>query len=62
MNFKKWLEVGMGGGGVGSGMVAPLQSPTTNPGAFADYHSGPDNPELPPLSPKKRKLKRMNKK
>jgi hypothetical protein len=54
MGFRKWLlEVGMGGGGVGSGMAPPLQRPT--PTAMADYHGGdhrdPRDPDgkLPPV-------------
>ena len=36
MNFKKWLEVGMGGGGVGSG-IEPIKSLIPLPGAFQTY-------------------------
>lgn len=60
MEFKKWLaEVGMGGGGPGGGMTAPLQKPDLS--AMQDYH-GPDgkdpknpNGKLPPV---KRRMKR----
>ena len=60
MGFKQWLaEVGMGGGGVGSGMPPPLQRPDTS--AMADYqdksHADPKNPDgkLPPVKPRKKK-------
>lgn len=60
MEFKKWLiEVGMGGGGVGSGMAPPLQKPDTS--AMADYHgadhkdSRNQNGKLPPV---KRRMKK----
>jgi hypothetical protein len=60
MEFKRWLaEVGMGGGGPGSGMTPPLQSPELT--AMADYQgkeqSDPKNPngKLPPTKPKKKK-------
>lgn len=60
MGFKKWLmEAGMGGGGVGSGMVPPLQKP--EPTAMADYHGeehrDPKNQEgrLPPVKKKRGK-------
>lgn len=36
MNFKKWLEVGMGSGGVGSGLE-PIKSLIPIPGAFQTY-------------------------
>ena len=36
MNFKKWLEVGMGSGGVGSG-IEPIKSLIPLPGAFQTY-------------------------
>lgn len=61
MNFKKWLfEVGMGGGGVGSGVEPPKQNPTGFSGAFADYHSDEStdskNPKgLLPIRKKKKK-------
>lgn len=59
MEFKQWLiEVGMGGGGPGSGMTPPLQKPDTS--AMADYH-GPEgtdpkdqNGKLPPVRRKRR--------
>lgn len=61
MDFKKWLlEVGMGGGGAGSGVEAPLNRPGTE--AMADYHGeegrDPRNQDgkLPPV--KKRKVKK----
>jgi hypothetical protein len=60
VNFKKWLiEVGMGGGGAGSGMTPPLQKPFLT--AMADYHgkegSDPSDPngKLPPTKRKRRK-------
>jgi hypothetical protein len=60
MGFRKWLlEVGMGGGGVGSGMVPPLQRPETT--AMADYHGDghrdPTNQygRLPPAKKKRGK-------
>lgn len=63
MDFRKWLlEVG-GGGGPGGGMTPPLQSPTSNHGAFADYHgeieSDPANPngKLPPVKKNRKKPK-----
>jgi hypothetical protein len=36
MNFKKWLEVGMGAGGVGSGL-SPVKNSFILPGAFQTY-------------------------
>jgi len=60
MEFRRWLlEVGMGGGGVGSGMTPPLQRPDTT--AMQDYHgkedSDPKNPNgaLPPVKKRRRK-------
>lgn len=53
------MEAGMGGGGVGSGMVPPLQKP--EPTAMADYHGeehrDPKNQEgrLPPVKKKRGK-------
>lgn len=59
MNFRSWLaEVGMGGGGVGSGVEPPLQKPDL--AAMADYHGkeGSDsrNPDgkLPPVRKRRR--------
>lgn len=60
MDFRQWLaEVGMGGGGAGSGMTPPLQRPDT--AALSDYH-GPEgadprnqNGKLPPTKAKKKK-------
>lgn len=58
MGFRKWLaEVGMGGGGVGSGMTPPLQRPDVT--AMADYQGpeqrDPKNPvgKLPPTRRRK---------
>lgn len=50
--FKQWLtEVGMGGGGPGSGMEPPKQDPTKiAQGAFADYH-GPKDVQTDPANP-----------
>lgn len=71
MNFKKWLlEVGAGGGGVGSGMIPPREDPaqiitTSNTGGFQTYSddsgSDPSNPDgkLPPTS---KKMKKKSKK
>ena len=66
--FQQWLfEVGMGGGGPGSGMTPPKQDPTQVGGtsAFADYH-GPGSGELPPNAKEqflmKKKLKKKMKK
>lgn len=70
MNFKTWLEVGMGGGGPGSGLEPPRQNPIgllspRSIGAYQDYSddSGrdPANPDgqLPPV---KKKIKLMRKK
>jgi len=60
MDFKSWLvEVGMGGGGVGSGMTPPLQRPDVT--AMADYHgkeqTDPRDPngQLPPVKKKPRR-------
>jgi hypothetical protein len=60
MGFRKWLaEVGMGGGGVGSGMTPPMQAPS--PTAMADHHGeahkNPRNQEgkLPPVQKKREK-------
>lgn len=67
ISFKKWLlEVGMGGGGPGSGIEPPKQDPTkTGSQGFADYHgkdgTDPRNPngQLPPIPKKmKKKMKR----
>jgi hypothetical protein len=60
MEFKRWLaEVGMGGGGPGSGMTPPLQSPGVE--ALADYQgpeqTDPRNPKGK-LPPTKRKIKK----
>lgn len=60
MDFKKWLfEVGMGGGGVGTGLAPPIQRPIYT--AVQDYH-GPEgtdpknqNGKLPPLKKKAKK-------
>ena len=71
MNFKKWLEVGMGGGGVGSGESPPKQDPVqmvsgNNTGGFQVWsdESGSDpsdpNGQLPPT--KSKKLKKAKKK
>lgn len=58
MGFKKWLaEVGMGGGGPGSGMAPPLQRPDL--GAMLDYHGDSDRDprrqdgKLPPVKRKR---------
>jgi hypothetical protein len=60
MTFKIWLaEVGMGGGGVGSGMPPPLQRPSTT--AMKDYHGEEhkdpknQNGKLPPVKKRKEK-------
>ena len=62
MNFKKWLiEVGMGGGGPGSGLSPPKQNPTSFSGSFADFHDethkDPRNSkgQLPPVKKKMKK-------
>jgi hypothetical protein len=60
MDFKKWLcEVGMGGGGVGSGMTPPLQRPDMS--AMSDYQ-GPEHkdPKMQDgkLPPTKKRSKR----
>lgn len=60
MNFKKWLEVGMGGGGIGGGIEPIKQNPLSLPGAWQDYHL--DNSKektntkgkLPPVKLRKR--------
>lgn len=60
MNFKKWLEVGIGGG-VGGGVEPPKQDPTKMPGAWPDYHldfsKSNKNPKgkLPPVTIRKMK-------
>lgn len=60
MGFRQWLlEVGMGGGGVGSGMVPPLLRP--DPTALVDYqgseHRDPRNQhgKLPPVKRRRKK-------
>jgi len=60
MEFKSWLvEVGMGGGGVGSGMVPPLQKPDTT--AMQDHHGEEhkdpknQNGKLPPVKKRPKK-------
>lgn len=60
MEFRQWLlEVGMGGGGVGSGMVPPLQRPDVT--ALVDYHgAGHRDPrnhdgKLPPVKRRRKK-------
>lgn len=66
MGFRKWLaEVGMGGGGVGSGMTPPLQRPDLT--AMSDYHGpghrDPRNPngKLPPTRRTKNSQVRVGK-
>lgn len=61
MGFRQWLlEVGMGGGGVGSGMTPPLQRP--EPTAMVDYlgsgHKDPRNQDgrLPPVKTKRKRM------
>jgi hypothetical protein len=73
MNFKKWLlEVGMGGGGAGSGMMPPKEDPVqmitgNNTGGFQVWsdESGSDpadpNGQLPPTTKKIKKLKKSKK-
>lgn len=60
MEFRKWLvEVGAGGGGVGSGMTPPLQRPDVT--TMADYqgeeHRDPRNQDgkLPPVKRRRKK-------
>ena len=65
MNFKTWLEVGMGGGGPGSGLEPPKQNPigmisSNSMGAYQTFSdesgSDPENPsgQLPPVAKKKK--------
>jgi hypothetical protein len=59
IGFKEWLqlfEVGMGGGGVGSGMEPPLENPKIGAFALNDLHD-PNSDQLPPNN-KPRKKKR----
>lgn len=60
MNFKKWLEVGMGGGGVGGGIDPVKQNPLSFQGAWQDYHLNDSKEKtnakgkLPPIKSRKR--------
>lgn len=66
LSFKQWLiEVGAGGGGPGSGLEPPKQSPVDpdpSPGQTHAFHSvNIDKSDLPPTPSNPKMKKRMKK-
>lgn len=63
MEFKRWLLEFGGDGGVGGGLVPPMQNPLSEKGAFSDHYddsnkdSRNQNGKLPPVKKQKKRPK-----